>query len=61
MRAAFQHLARNADVRLTRVVALVGLGGPRGFSGMQQAFGASAGCFGAYQSLVHSQTLPIMS
>ena len=30
-------------------------------AGMQQVFGASASCFGAYQSLVHSQTLPIMS
>ena len=25
------------------------------------AFGASASCFGEYQSVVHSQTLPIMS
>jgi ATP-dependent DNA ligase len=33
----------------------------RGFSGMQQAFGASAWCLGAYQSAVHFHTLPIIS
>jgi hypothetical protein len=32
-----------------------------GFSGMQHAFGASPVCLVEYQSVVHSQTLPIMS
>jgi transposase-like protein len=40
---------------------VTGSGPPRGFSGMQHAFGASASCFAEYQSVVHSQTLPIMS
>ena len=34
---------------------------PRGFSGLQHPFGASASCLREYQSEVHSQTLPIMS
>src|SRR5712671_6188553 len=34
---------------------------PRGFAGTQQALGASAVCWVEYQSVVHSQTLPIMS
>ena len=61
VRAALEHLARNSDLRLAGVVALRPRGPPRGFSGMQHAFGASAACFGEYQSVVHSQTLPIMS
>jgi hypothetical protein len=36
-------------------------GAPRGFFGMQQAFAGSASCFDKNQSVVHSQTLPIMS
>src|SRR3954453_4850867 len=34
---------------------------PRGFFGTQHAFGASDSCFCEYQSVVHSQTLPMMS
>ena len=61
MRAALDHLARDFDVGLTRDRNCLPRRPPRGFSGMQHAFGASASCFGAYQSDVHSQTLPIMS
>ena len=59
-RAAFDHLARNLDIGLARIVALR-LGPPRGFCGMQQGLAGSALCFCEYQSVVHSHTLPIMS
>ena len=35
--------------------------GPSGLCGTQQAFATSASCAARYQSVVHSQTLPIMS
>ena len=43
MRAALKHLARNLDLGHAGVVARV-LRPPRGFSGIQQAFGTSASC-----------------
>ena len=45
VRAAFQYFAWYAYPWLARIVALV-LARPRGFCGTQQAFAASAGCFG---------------
>ena len=43
VRAALDHLARNADRRLPRIVAVV-LAAPRGLCGVQQALTASSGC-----------------
>ena len=60
MRAAFQHLAGNADFRLARIVAL-GLRPAARILRHAARLGASAGWRVDQKSVVHSQTLPIMS
>ena len=61
MRAALDHLAWNPDLRLTGIVAVALLWPPRivrRAAGLRQP-GLDAQA--TYQSVVHSQTLPIMS
>ena len=58
--AAFKHFTGNGNVRLSRVKT--GMFRPAtGIVGTQHAFWGTSGWRGEYQSVVHSQTLPIMS
>ena len=60
VRAALDHPARDLLAGLVRVEARVG-DVTRGFAGTQHGLATSSGWRGVYQSVVHSQTLPVMS
>ena len=59
--AALQHLARDLDRRLGTGRSCPLLAGRAGSWECSTLSRLRAGCFGWYQSVVHSQTLPIMS